>query len=68
MFIHLYCAGRRDGEVHDIRSPLALSHFAGVLLNVPRLIHEGTLRGPARKYVNEVTGMIHRVLLEKNSG
>ena len=40
---------------------LALSHFSGVLLNVPRLINEGSLPRPALQYADEVTQAIYRV-------
>jgi len=56
---------RRALMAHEIRviSPqLALSHFSGILLNVPRLIREGTLRGPAMQYVDEVAEAAWRAL------
>lgn len=40
---------------------LALSHFTGVLLNVPRLINEGALPRPALQYTDEVAQAIYRV-------
>ena len=65
IFIKMIQAARRSGEARETKGPLALSHFTGVLLNVPRLINEGTLRGPALKYEDEVTSVIHRILLAK---
>ena len=40
---------------------LALSHFSGVLLNVPRLINEGSLPRPALNYADEVVEAIYRI-------
>ena len=42
-------------------SELALSHFSGILLNVPRLINEGSLPRPALQYTDEVKRAIYRV-------
>lgn len=40
---------------------VAVCHFTGVMLNVPRLINEGTLQGPASGYTDEVVGAIWRM-------
>lgn len=40
---------------------MALCLFSGVLLNVPRLINEGRLRGPASQYTEEVARAIWRI-------
>jgi AcrR family transcriptional regulator len=65
IFMRMLQAAQRAGEAKSIRAPLALSHFTGVLLNVPRLINEGTLHGPAMQYIDDVTLAIHQVLLAK---
>jgi hypothetical protein len=46
---------------------LALSHFTGLMLNVPRLINEGTLEGPASRYVDDVADAVWRALCAKPS-
>ncbi|MBT5802732.1 MAG: TetR/AcrR family transcriptional regulator [Gemmatimonadetes bacterium] len=48
-------------QMQPTHSELALSHFSGVLLNVPRLINEGSLPRPALQYTDEVTRAIYRV-------
>ncbi|MFT5086586.1 MAG: AcrR family transcriptional regulator [Candidatus Latescibacterota bacterium] len=42
-------------------SELLLSHFMGVMLNVPRLIMQGALPRPALHYLDEVTTAIYRI-------
>jgi AcrR family transcriptional regulator len=64
IFIRMVQAAQRTGEARKIKAPLALSHFTGVTLNVTRLINEGTLRGPAIQYVEEVSGAVHRMCLK----
>ena len=36
-------------------------HSSNVMLNVPRLINEGALKGPASSYTDEVFGAIWRI-------
>ena len=50
------------GEIRDISPELALCHFTGLMLNVPRLIREGQLTGPAVRYVDDVSSAVWRVL------
>jgi AcrR family transcriptional regulator len=40
---------------------IAVCHFTGVMLNVPRLINEGVLERPASSYTDEVIGAILRM-------
>jgi len=56
---------RRAQEASDIRPlapELALSHFVGLMLNVPRLINAGMLDGPASAYTEEVSTAVWRTL------
>ncbi len=62
LLLHLLQQARADGDVRDIDPMLALSHFTGVMLNVPRLINEGRLPGPASQYVDEVAAATWRML------
>ena len=48
-------------EIRPMPTEVAMSHFAGVLLNVPRLINEGTLQAPASAYVEEVSMAAWRI-------
>jgi hypothetical protein len=50
------------GDVRPMEPNVALSHFAGVLLNVPRLINEGALKGPASAYTEEVSDVAWRIV------
>ena len=40
---------------------VALSHFTGVMLNIPRLINEAVLEGPASRYTDEVAATLLRI-------
>ena len=62
LFMEMIRRASASGEVRAISPELALSHFSGLLLNVPRLINEGRLEGPASRYVEEVAGVAWRVL------
>jgi AcrR family transcriptional regulator len=62
LFLEMIERARDAGEIRSIAPEVALSHFVGMLLNVPRLISEGTLPGPASDYVDEVAMAAWRVL------
>ncbi len=62
LFLSLLRRALRNGEIAPMLPKLAYSHFAGIMLNIPRLIYAGTLRGPARAYVNDAVIAVSRVL------
>jgi AcrR family transcriptional regulator len=62
LFIRLIERAEQEGTVRAIDPALAMSHFSGLMLSVPRLINEGVLAGPAGNYVDEVVDAIWRVL------
>ncbi|MFQ5805873.1 MAG: TetR/AcrR family transcriptional regulator [Phycisphaerae bacterium] len=62
IFMDVVKQAQAAGEMKPIPPALALSHFTGVMLNVPRLINEGTLKGPAAKYLDEVASAVWRLL------
>lgn len=62
LFKRMIDAALQRGEVRPMSPDLALSHFTGLMLNVPRLINEGTLAGPAEQYANEVARAVWCVL------
>ena len=61
-FISLLRKAMRNNEITKMPAKLAYSHFSGLMLNVPRLIREGVLRGPASQYVEQVSAAAWRVL------
>lgn len=65
LFIEMYEIAKSQGDVHPTPANLARSHFTGLMLNIPRLINEGLLPGPAASYVDEITQAVARVLLCK---
>jgi AcrR family transcriptional regulator len=65
IFINLVKEAQAAGEMKPMLPELALSHFTGILLNVPRLINERVLEGPASNYVDDVADAIVRALTLK---
>ncbi len=55
MLTELLIAASEGGELEPLNPVVAMSHFSGVMLNVPRLINEGILTEPAAQYVDSVT-------------
>ena len=51
----------RKGPLESMAPQLVLCLFTGVLLNVPRLINEGTLKAPAAQYAQQVATAIWRI-------
>jgi AcrR family transcriptional regulator len=62
LFLSLLRRALRKGEIAAISPKLAYSHFSGIMLNIPRLIYEGALRGPARAYVDDAAHAVLRAL------
>lgn len=62
LFMSLLRRALRNSEIAPTLPKLAYSHFSGIMLNVPRLIHEGNLRGPARAYIDDATNAVLRAL------
>ena len=50
-----------ENELSPLIPELAVSHFTGVMLNVPRLINEGLLDKPASQYTEDVVAAIYRI-------
>ena len=48
-------------RVPPLTGELALSHFTGLMLNVPRLINEGALSGTASSFTEEVVNALLQV-------
>ncbi len=53
--------GQHTGEFVPMPLEVALSHFTGVMLNVPRLINEKILEPPAAKYTTDVAAALWRI-------
>ena len=62
LFIRMIERAQAAGEARQLAPALALSHFSGVLLNVPRLISDKLLARPAAQYVDEVAQTAWAVL------
>ncbi len=68
LFMSLYRRHAQDGRVRDISPKLALCHLTGLMLNVPRLINEGLLAGPAMRYAEEVADSVWAILRPVSGG
>ena len=55
------------GEMTDVSPRIAMSHFTGIMLNIPRMIADAVLEGPAIRYLDEVTEAVSRIF-ELHSG
>jgi AcrR family transcriptional regulator len=62
LFMSLLRQALRNGEIAPMLPKLAYSHFSGIMLNIPRLIYEGALRGPARAHLDEAVNAVLRAL------
>lgn len=62
LFLLVLRRAMAEGEIPPMNPHLALCHFTGLMLNVPRMIHEGTLPGPATDYTDRVVDAAWRVL------
>jgi AcrR family transcriptional regulator len=62
LFLSLLRRALKNNEIRSVEPKLAYSHFSGIMLNVPRLIRDQVLRGPAKRYVDEVTAAVWQVL------
>jgi AcrR family transcriptional regulator len=67
LFLGMITRAIETGEARSMPPELALSHFAGVLLNVPRMINEGTLAGPASAYSEKVSEVVWRIFRPESS-
>ena len=50
-----------QARVPPLTAELGMGHFTGVMLNVPRLINDGMLSGPAGTYTGEVLNALTRI-------
>ncbi len=62
LFLSMITRAIQAGEARPMEPVVALSHFSGVLLNVPRLINEGALKGPASAYAEDVSQTAWRIV------
>lgn len=62
LFRQMVARAMEAGRLRPMAVDLVYSHFTGVVLNVPRLINEGQLEGPAGRYVDEVAGAVWRMV------
>ena len=61
MLMQMFETAFRSGELAPVDPEIALSHFTGVMLNVPRLINHDMLQSPASQYTTEVVSAIYRI-------
>lgn len=54
MFRDFLIAAQESGEAKVMEPGLAYAIFTGCVLNIPRLINEGVIEGPAMNYADEI--------------
>lgn len=52
---------QQNKQIRAMDPDLAVALFTGCVLNIPRLINEGALEGPAEKYADEIAGAVLKV-------
>lgn len=62
LFRDFLVAAQRSGEAKKMDVDLAYALFTGCVLNIPRLITEGVLEGPAMKYADETAEVMLGIL------
>jgi len=62
MFRSFLLAAQESGEAKEMDIDLAYAFFTGCVLNVPRMINEGVLEGPARKYADKTAEVVLGIL------
>jgi AcrR family transcriptional regulator len=61
LFRDFVVQARGGRQVSNTNSRILLSMASGAMLNIPRMINDGVLEGPASQYAEEVTGLILRI-------
>ena len=61
MFRSFIIHAQETGQIPAMDPSLAVSFFTGCVLNVPRLINEGSLEGPAMNYADQVTKAVLKI-------
>ncbi|MDF1810189.1 MAG: TetR/AcrR family transcriptional regulator [Phycisphaerales bacterium] len=51
----------QDNQIRTMSPDLAVAIFTGIVLNIPRLINEGALEGPALSYASEISESVIEV-------
>lgn len=64
LFRDFLVAAQQRGEAKAMDLDFAYALFTGCVLNIPRLITEGVLEGPAMKYADETAEVVLGILTE----
>ncbi len=55
LFRSFIIRAQKNNQVREMDPDLAVAIFTGCVLNIPRLINEGELKGPALQYADQIT-------------
>lgn len=61
MFRAFIVRAQENRQIREMDPDLAVAVFTGIVLNIPRLINEGALQGPAVSYDQEIADAVIRV-------
>ncbi|MGV6815360.1 MAG: TetR/AcrR family transcriptional regulator [Phycisphaerales bacterium] len=61
MFKTFLIHAQETGQIPQMDPNLAVALFTGCVLNIPRLINEGALQGPAMQYADQITKAVLKI-------
>ncbi len=61
LFREFITNAQKKNQACDMETDLAIAIFTGCVLNIPRLINEGALEGPAMRYADEVAETVMKI-------
>lgn len=61
LFRSFITRAQQNSQARPMNLDLAVAIFTGCVLNIPRLINEGALEGPAMKYADEITETVLKI-------
>lgn len=61
LFRSFLIRAQSNNQVREMDPDLAVALFTGCVLNIPRLINEGALQGPASDYADEIADAVIRL-------
>ena len=63
MFREFFAKAVEKGEAKPIEPDIAYALFTGLVLNIPRLINDGSIPGPAGRYTDQIVEAVWRLFL-----
>ncbi len=61
MFRAFLARSMEENQIREMDSELGVALFTGLVLNIPRLINDGSIQGPAVNYAGDISDAVMRV-------